>query len=127
MDFERYILVFEKMWNEDIMFPYDPKALHKAFDTMTIFWQPYIFRAPDQDKRLLGLTYWPSNGRVRMYVYVPPDCQDAGCTALGHELLHVAYGAISGNMYQEHLNGTARWPAAHSEFLDKVRQAYLNM
>lgn len=127
MDFESYIQTFEKMWNENIMFPYDPRAVHAALDNITIFWQPYIFRAPDQDNRMLGLTYWPPKGRIRMYVYIPINCRNSTCTALGHELLHVAYGAVAGDMYTEHLNNGPNWPDYHIKFIEKVNQAYLNI
>jgi hypothetical protein len=127
LDFENYIASFEALWNDDPMFPYDPQKLRDALNSIVIFWQPRIFRAPRDEDGLLGLTYPPTDGMIRMYVYVPPNCADASCTSLGHELIHVAYGAISGDMYRGHLNDSPKWPQPHMEFLEKVRSAYLGL
>jgi hypothetical protein len=127
MDFEQYILTFEYMWNEEPIFPHDSQALRLALNKLTIFWQPHIFRTPDGTSALFGLTYPPEHGKIRMYVYVPPDCKDASCTSLGHELIHVAYGAIAGDMYPKHLNNGPRWPKTHYDFLDRVREQYLGI
>src|SRR3990172_1889935 len=125
MGFGRYVAVLEREWNRSSLFPHDPRLMTQAFNSIVIFWQPRIFRHPGVDGDLLGLTYMPIAGRIHMFVYVPPNCKDAGCTALGHELIHVAYGAISDDMYPNHLTDSIDWPDNHKAFLEEVRKSYL--
>lgn len=119
-----YIEAFERSWNSEEMLPQNKTALRAALNKVSIFWQPKIFRISDSDRRLLGLTFSERDNKIRVLVYVPPDCKDAGCTSLGHELMHVAYGAIDKDMRVGHLTESARWPKSHMDFLEKVRIAY---
>jgi hypothetical protein len=119
-----YIKTFEEMWGLEADFPQNTKAINEAFNKITLFWQPYIFRAEDSDRRLLGLTFPEKNNKILVLVYIPPDCRDAACTSLGHELMHIAYGATTGNMRADHLTDGARWPASHIKFLDRVTAVY---
>jgi hypothetical protein len=119
-DVELYIKTFERMWNEDPLFPHDPEKLKLALNKIVLFWQPQVFRAPGERASLLGLTYSPINDKIRIYVYIPAACRNIKCTALGHELIHVAYGAVTGDMRIKHLTNSTRWPRSHYLFLDKV-------
>jgi hypothetical protein len=125
-DLEAYIKAFESSWNNDPILPQDRAALREALDSIIIYWQPYIFRDRFGTRDLLGLTYSKRAGKIHVFVYVPPNCFDMGCTALGHELIHIAYGAIKGDMQADHFGLRASWPAYLENFLDEVRSAYLS-
>jgi hypothetical protein len=126
-DMSLYFLAFERVWASDKSRTQKPATLRAALSSVRIYWQNEVFTYPGGNSRLLGLTYQADKKGIRMYVYVPPSCTDLSCTALGHEMLHVAYGTLDNDMHLEHMNNSAQWPAFQEQFIRKVNKEYLRM
>ena len=121
-ELQLYIKVFEEVWAKQDFLPQDARKLHARLRLVDISWQPEIFGQPaDGHKYLEGLTYGFEGGRQRMYCVVRKDLP---ASALGHELLHVGYGALGPDMKGDHLGAGNDWPDTHVEFLKKVAGRY---
>lgn len=117
-----YIEIFEEVWSETPWLPQNPARLHAAFQLIDLHWQPWTFSQPDGAGRLWGLTYPIIGGRYT--VFCAKTSIKIEQTSLGHELVHIGYGAINGNLMADHFTGTGRWPPSVEEFLRRVGERY---
>lgn len=125
-----YTQTFIDLWQQE-NFPQNSEALKLAFNTIEIHWQDGIFTYANSDssKRLLGLTYHGLKpDKIVVFVATSPHSIDIGIeqSAYGHELIHIALGAITGDPARNHLQdeNAMIWPREYENFLVKVAKEY---
>lgn len=118
----RYLAAFEAEWNRTALVPQNHSKLHTALNQFTIMFQHHLFSNPDGGSpSLLGLTK-----QTRLIVVYQPQtgCRDLECTALAHELVHLAFGSITGNYQPDHLGGGKEWPREYLGLIARVNSKY---
>lgn len=117
-----YMQTFEEVWAETPWLPQNPGRLHAAFQLVDLHWQAWVFSQPHGSPRLYGLTYPIIGGRHAVFCAKLSDKLEH--TSLGHELMHIAYGATAGDLVADHFTGLGWWPSSVEEFLHRVGQRY---
>jgi hypothetical protein len=126
-----YTSVFLELWALE-SFPQNKEKCVSAFNKIELNWQAEIFtyaNPSDGTTRLLGLTYMDLKpGKILVFVatrpYGTPIAIDQ--SAYGHELIHIALFAITGNAQASHFQekGSHNWPQDYEKFLIKVSKEY---
>ena len=110
-DLQLYLEAFEEAWRQDPDVPHDAEVMRLALQNLDIYFQEGVFSRPgiSGSNHLLGLTYPFVSGRALVFV-IQPVGGDLSTTALAHELIHVAYGALEKNPHGEHFGERYEWP-----------------
>lgn len=126
-----YTSVFLELWAlED--FPQNKEKCIEAFNKIELNWQEEIFTYAnplDGNIRLLGLTYRDLKpGKTLVFVATRPYglLITIDQSAYGHELIHIALFAASGDSHPDHFQkkGSSNWPDKYEKFLIKVSKEY---
>ena len=135
LELETYINVFISEWSKK--YPYDEVKIKRTLSLVEFHWQPNVFRSPSQpwdSRTFLGYTqpgsFVDQVNLNKIYVFIAladgSERFPIEQTSLGHELVHIFLGAMTGNMEPDHLNsGTNKWPLDYERFLSRVRAVYL--
>lgn len=124
-----YTSIFIKLWSQGD-FLQDDKALNVAINSIEINWQYSIFTYPEvfDKKRLLGLTdHEIRKDKIAIFVATHDgDPLTIEESAYGHELIHVALGAITGDSHPDHFQkeGSSEWSGIYFDLLARVTQEY---
>lgn len=131
-DVALYTSVFLELWKyED--FPQDAVKCIEAFNKIEINWQTAVFtyeNPADGTTRLLGLTYRGLKpGKILVFVATSPHGKALTIdqSAYGHELIHIALAAITGDAHPEHFQkeDSSDWPPKYEDFLVKVSKEFV--
>lgn len=127
-----YTSIFIELWEKED-FPQGTTQILDKINIIEIDWQKEVFtyaNPNDGKTRLLGLTYFTGLKKDKVVIFVTTHYDGVALsieqTAYGHELIHVALGAATGNTEVYHFSDEKAtiWPPKYEAFLNKVAKEY---